>query len=87
MGVLERMVCDGKITVYEVVQKTSLDRLDEVVAMLRRHDSAGDLCAALLARIARAPLDQFNQLKGIFVRHCAAETAQTGQATNPARAS
>jgi hypothetical protein len=85
MDVLERMVRDGKITVYEVVQKASLDRLDEVLAMLKRHDPATDLCTALLARIARAPLDQFSQLKAIFLHHCASGTTQTGQPTNRPR--
>src|SRR5262249_40762264 len=56
MDVLERMVRDGKITVYEVVQQASLDRLDQVLTMLKRHQPAADICTALLERIARAPL-------------------------------
>ena len=63
MEVLERLVRDGKIAVYEVVQHTSLDRLNDVVTMLLRHQSSTAVCTALRDRIARSPLDQFNELK------------------------
>jgi hypothetical protein len=75
--VLERLVRDGKITVYEVVEQTSLDRLNDVVTMLLRHQSSTEVCTALLDRIARSPLDQFNHLKAIYFHACVKEAAQT----------
>jgi len=78
MDVLERMVRDGKITVYEVVQQASLDRLDQVLTMLKRHQPAADICTALLERIARAPLHQFGQLKTVYFHHCVSDATQVG---------
>ena len=78
MDVLERMVRDGRITVYEVVQRASLDRLEEVLAMLKRHQPVADICTALLERIARAPLHQFSQLKTLYFQHCVSGATQTG---------
>jgi hypothetical protein len=78
MDVLERMVRDGKITVYEVVQQASLERLDAVLTMLKRHQPVTDICTALLERIARAPLAQFGQLKTVYFHHCVSGAAQTG---------
>ena len=77
MDVLERMIRDGKIAVYEVVEQAPLDRLDDVVTLLRRHQPTTEVCTALLERIACAPLDQFNQLKTIYFHHCVNCAAQT----------
>ncbi len=60
MDVLERMIRDGKVTASEVVEQASLERLDDVLTMLIRHLPRKEICDALLGRIARAPLDQFN---------------------------
>jgi len=75
--VLERLVHDGKISVYEVVEQTSLDRLNDVVTMLLRHHSSTEVCTALRDRIARSPLAQFNRLKTIYFQACVKEAAQT----------
>ena len=77
MEVLERLVHDGKISVYEVVEQTSLDRLNDVVTMLLRHHSSTEVCTALRDRIARSPLAQFNHLKAIYLRACFKVAART----------
>jgi hypothetical protein len=39
--------------------------------MLMRHRSAREVCKALMERIAAAPLDELNALKGVYYfRHC-----------------
>ncbi len=70
MDVLERMIRDGKVTASEIVERASLERLDDVLTMLKRHRPTAEIRTVLLERIARSPLDQFNQLKAIYFHHC-----------------
>ncbi len=70
MDDLERMIRDGETTVHEVVEQASLERLDNLLTMLKRHRPAAEICTALLERIAGSPLDQFSQLKAIYFHHC-----------------
>jgi hypothetical protein len=62
-AVLENALCAGKISSVEVLLQTPIDGLDEVLTMLMRHRSAGEVCKALMERIGAAPLDEFNALK------------------------
>jgi hypothetical protein len=55
--------------------QTPIDGLDEAVAILMRHRSAREVCKALMERIAAVSLDEFNALKGVYVRHCVDRTA------------
>jgi hypothetical protein len=53
-AVLERMIRAGKLSTEDVLRQTPLE---EAVALLRRHRPAKDICQALTARIAKAPLE------------------------------
>jgi 16S rRNA C1402 N4-methylase RsmH len=64
------MIRDGKVTASEVVERASLERLDDVLTILKRHRPTTEVCTALLERIARSPLDQFNRLKAVYFHHC-----------------
>ena len=68
--VLERMIRSGKLSTSEVLGQTPVDRLEEAVELLKRHRPANDICEALVERIAKAPLDDFNALKGVYFAHC-----------------
>ena len=56
--------------------------MDDLERMIRDGETtvrpAAEICTALLERIARSPLDQFNQLKTIYFDHCVNGAAQTG---------
>ncbi|HKA58494.1 MAG TPA: hypothetical protein VKD28_07750 [Gemmatimonadales bacterium] len=68
--VLERMIRSGKLSTTEVLGQTPVDRLEEALVLLKRHRPANDVCQALTERIASAPLDDFNALKGLYFAHC-----------------
>jgi hypothetical protein len=71
-AVLENMLRARTISSTEVLLQTPIDGLDEALTMLMRHRSAGEVCRALMERIAAVPLDEFNALKGVYYfRHCA----------------
>jgi hypothetical protein len=69
-AMLEKMLRAGKISSVEVLLQTSIDGLDEALTMLMRHRSAREVCKARMERIAHTPLEEFNQLKGVYFRHC-----------------
>jgi hypothetical protein len=69
-AVLEKMLRARTISSVEVLLQTPIDGLDEALTMLMRHRSAREVCEALMERIAAAPLDEFNALKGVYFRHC-----------------
>jgi hypothetical protein len=68
----ERLVRSGKITAGEVLAHASIDTLDEALTVLKRHCAGRDVCDALVARIAKAPLQDFEALKALYFRHCGA---------------
>jgi len=68
--ILERMIRSGKLSTTEVLGQTPVDQLEETVALLKRLRPANDICQALVERIAKAPLDDFNALKGVYFAHC-----------------
>ena len=68
--VLERMIRSGKLSTTEVLGQTPVDRLEEAVVLLKRHRPYNDVCQALIDRIAKAPLDDFDALKGVYFAHC-----------------
>jgi hypothetical protein len=69
-AVLENMLRAGKLSSTEVLLQTPIDALDGALTMLMRHCSASEVCEALMERIAAAPLDEFNALKGVYFRCC-----------------
>ena len=71
-AVLENMLRARTISSTELLLQTPIAGLDEALTMLMRHCSAREVCEALMERIAAAPLDEFNALKGVhYFRHCA----------------
>lgn len=75
---LERMIRTGKLSTVEVLQQTPVDRLEEAMAILSRHRAAKDICQALMERIAKAPLDDFNALKRLYFQHCVDRPGKAG---------
>jgi hypothetical protein len=69
-AVLEKMLRARTISSVEVLLQTPIDGLDEALTMLMRHRSAREVCEALMERIAAAPLDEFDALKGVYFRCC-----------------
>ena len=66
---LDKMVRAGKMTVNDVVARAPMDKLDDTLTMLRRHRAAQEVCAALMERIKRAPLNDFEGLKDLYFKH------------------
>ena len=77
-AVLQRMIRAGKLSTAEVLQQTPVDRLEEAVALLRRYRPAKDICQALTARIAKAPLEDFGALKSLYFQHCVDRPGKPG---------
>ena len=67
--VLERMIRTGRLSIADVLKETPVDRLEEALALLKHHRSAKDISQALMERIAKAPLQEFNTLKNLYFRH------------------
>jgi hypothetical protein len=70
---LERMLVAGKIATHDVLKQTPRYDLDAVLTLLKRHRPVGEVCTALLEEIATAPLNEFNELKSVYFRHCNAQ--------------
>ena len=62
---------DANLTALELLQRTPIDRLDETVRALKKHRPAGEVRQAMIDLIAKAPLSDFETLKGVFLKHCA----------------
>ena len=60
----------NKVTVADLLTETPLDRLEETVMALKRDRSPEVARRAMVERIARAPLSEFEMLKHIYLRHC-----------------
>ena len=54
----------------ELLADTPLDRLEETVQALKRDRSPAVARKAMVERIARAPLSEFETLKHIYLKHC-----------------
>jgi hypothetical protein len=54
----------------ELLTETPLDRLEATVIALKRDRSPEVARKAMVERIARAPLAEFEMLKLIYLRHC-----------------
>ena len=59
-----------KVRAAELLTETPLDRLEETVIALKRDRSPEVARKAMVERIARAPLAEFEMLKLIYLRHC-----------------
>jgi hypothetical protein len=60
----------NKVNVADLLTDTPLDRLEEAVKALKRDRSPEVARRAMVERIARAPLSEFEMLKHIYLRHC-----------------
>jgi hypothetical protein len=50
-----------------------LDRLEEAVKTLKKQRTVAEVRTAMVDRIARAPLSEFETLKTIYLRYCGDE--------------
>jgi hypothetical protein len=55
----------------DLLKRTPLDQLEETVKALKACRPAEEVRQAMVERIARAPLADFNTLKSIYLSHCA----------------
>jgi hypothetical protein len=62
---------DSELLPVEVLAKVPIDQLDDAVRALKGCRSAEEVRAALVERIATAPLCDFQALKAIYLAHCA----------------
>ena len=69
-GTIELMVRAGKIAVEELLMQAPIDGLDEVLTMLRPHLSTEEVCAALTERMAKAPIEDLETLRNVYLKHC-----------------
>jgi hypothetical protein len=69
--VLERMLCEGKITAEEILRFTAAEGVDGMTQMLLRHLPYDQVRRALYERIGGAPLHDFEILKSAYFKHCA----------------
>ena len=53
-----------------LVGATPLDRLEETVRVLKQRRSPDEVRKAMVERIARAPIAEFETLKHIYLKHC-----------------
>ena len=67
--VAEQMLSTGKITSAEILARTPVNGLDEALTMLMRHRPAKEVCEALMEWLSHTPLEEFNQLNGVYFRH------------------
>lgn len=53
-----------------LVGATPLDRLEDTVRALKHQRSHDEVRRAMVERIARAPIAEFETLKHIYLKHC-----------------
>lgn len=78
MKKVKDLLRSGKLTIFEVLQRLSLEELDEAVTFLKKHHPQSRVCRALEAIIATSPLSEFQTLRGIYRRHCDSPPARPG---------
>jgi hypothetical protein len=54
----------------DLLMRTPLDQLDDAVEALKKHRPSVEVRKAMVERIARAPLSDFEALKLIYLKHC-----------------
>ena len=69
-GMLEQMLCEGKITAEDLLRQTAAERVDGMTEMLLRHLPYDEVRRALYERIASAPLADFEILRMAYFNHC-----------------
>jgi hypothetical protein len=61
---------DEPACAVELLERTPLDQLEEEVRDLKVLRPADEVRKAMVERIARAPLGDFETLKHIYLKHC-----------------
>ena len=61
---------DEQASAVELLKRTPLDQLEEKVRELKKLRPADEVRKAMVERIARAPLGDFETLKHIYLKHC-----------------
>jgi hypothetical protein len=61
---------DDELSAVELLARAPLDQIDEAIRGLKGRRSADEIRSALVERIARAPLSDFQILKTIYMSHC-----------------
>jgi Tfp pilus assembly protein PilO len=61
---------DEQVSALELLKRTPLDQLEETVKALKKQRPAEEVRKAMVERIARAPLTEFETLKTIYLKHC-----------------
>jgi hypothetical protein len=69
---LESMFQTGAMSSAEMVKQAPIDDLDEAVAMLKRYVSTDEICAALTERMKKAPIEDLQTLREVYLKHCVA---------------
>ena len=62
---------DDELPAMELLARAPLDQLEDAVRALKARRSTAEIRAAMVDRIARAPLTEFEILKEIYLAHCA----------------
>lgn len=62
-----RLCLDQQTTALELLLRTPLDEIEEMVDSLKKHRPARELREAMIERMARAPLAEFGTLKRIYI--------------------
>ena len=61
---------DQQASAVELLKRTPLDQLEETVRALKKQRPLEEVRKAMVERIARAPLTEFETLKTIYLNHC-----------------
>jgi hypothetical protein len=69
---LESVVQTDAMSSAEMVKQAPIDDLDEAVAMLKRYVSTDEICAALTERMEKAPIEDLQTLREVYLKHCVA---------------
>jgi hypothetical protein len=69
---LLRMQADpyAGVSAVEILKRTPLNQLEEAVTELKKHRPIAEVRGAMVERIARAPLADFDTVKHIYLKHC-----------------
>ena len=70
-AILESTARGDAVSSAQMLKQAPIDDLDEVVAMLKRHLSTEEICAALAERIEKAPVEDLQTLREVYFKHCA----------------
>jgi 16S rRNA C1402 N4-methylase RsmH len=65
---------EEEVSAVDLLRQTPITRLEETVKALMEHRTAAEVRTALVERIARAPLAEFQAMKRIYLKYCESAT-------------